>query len=391
MAEYLIQDESLKLLANVIREKSGKIEDMDIYDMAARVCQFETDTDIGTPTRGVIFYDYDGTILYTYTIEEARALTALPELPTHEGVTSSEWTHTLEEVNSNVSFLQVGALYECDKIIITIETTQNNFSLPLNFYQTVANGVSVNWGDGSNAQTFSSLNVDTSHTYTTAGEYKISFELLSGEMKMPDGKYLLNDTYPGNEDAMNTSLIKHIIYGFDVGTVNNNNSAGMFSCAQNLKSIIICNGVTRLNSNMFYHCYSLKCAIFPRTLQYIYNIFNEPRDLETIIIPNVNIISPSVGGFLRTNSYSSNTERIVLPDNFETNGVYAYVLFPASLKEIYFKSKIPINITTTSFDGLANDYKIYVPIEALDVYKTADVWSQFVDHMVGIVYDIPKK
>lgn len=36
--------------------------------------------------KDVKFYDYDGTLLYEYTIAEANALSELPELPTHDGL-----------------------------------------------------------------------------------------------------------------------------------------------------------------------------------------------------------------------------------------------------------------------------------------------------------------
>ena len=41
----------------------------------------------GTPvSKDVKFYDYDGTIVYSYTPEEFAALESLPDNPTHEGL-----------------------------------------------------------------------------------------------------------------------------------------------------------------------------------------------------------------------------------------------------------------------------------------------------------------
>jgi hypothetical protein len=34
----------------------------------------------------VTFYDYDGTLLHSYTVKEAQALTELPELPKQKGL-----------------------------------------------------------------------------------------------------------------------------------------------------------------------------------------------------------------------------------------------------------------------------------------------------------------
>ena len=36
--------------------------------------------------KDVNFYDYDGTLVASYTLSEAQALTALPNGPTHEGL-----------------------------------------------------------------------------------------------------------------------------------------------------------------------------------------------------------------------------------------------------------------------------------------------------------------
>lgn len=55
-----------------------------------------------TPTElqrnDVNFFDYDGTLLYAYTWDEAKELTELPPLPTHENMEVREWNYTLEDI-----------------------------------------------------------------------------------------------------------------------------------------------------------------------------------------------------------------------------------------------------------------------------------------------------
>ena len=46
----------------------------------------------------VNFFDYDGTLLYAYTYEEACALTELPPLPVHDELEVREWNYTLEDI-----------------------------------------------------------------------------------------------------------------------------------------------------------------------------------------------------------------------------------------------------------------------------------------------------
>lgn len=48
----------------------------------------------------VNFFDYDGTLLYAYSWEEAKELTMLPALPEHDGLEVREWNYTLEDIKA---------------------------------------------------------------------------------------------------------------------------------------------------------------------------------------------------------------------------------------------------------------------------------------------------
>lgn len=48
----------------------------------------------------VNFFDYDGTLLYAYSWEEAKNLTELPALPVHDGLEVREWNYTLEDIKA---------------------------------------------------------------------------------------------------------------------------------------------------------------------------------------------------------------------------------------------------------------------------------------------------
>lgn len=52
------------------------------------------------PDDPVKFWDYDGTLLYSYTDAEALALTSLPPNPSHTGLTAEGWNWTLAEIKS---------------------------------------------------------------------------------------------------------------------------------------------------------------------------------------------------------------------------------------------------------------------------------------------------
>ena len=64
--------------------------------------------------KDVNFYDYDGTLLHSYTAAEAQALTVLPELPTREGLICQGWNYDLATIKEYNGAVDVGALYITD-------------------------------------------------------------------------------------------------------------------------------------------------------------------------------------------------------------------------------------------------------------------------------------
>lgn len=109
----------------------------------------------------VKFIDYDGSVLTSYTSAEASALTAMPSLPSHEGLSAQGWNYTLEQMKSNLSSgtCNIGCMHTTDdgktRIKLTIQDPKYS-TIPIVFRQTVVKGVKVNWGDGSADQTYSS-------------------------------------------------------------------------------------------------------------------------------------------------------------------------------------------------------------------------------------------
>ena len=117
----------------------------------------------------VTFIDYDGSVLHSYSLAEAQALTELPALPSHDGLVCQGWNWTLEAIKALNRPVTVGAMYITDdgatRLHIRIATT-GRMTVPLYISQTVANGVSIDWGDGSAPETLAdSGDFKTSHTY----------------------------------------------------------------------------------------------------------------------------------------------------------------------------------------------------------------------------------
>ncbi len=139
----------------------------------------------------IIFYDFDGTIVARYTLEQAAALTALPTPPAHEGFTFQEWNHTLSEVTSTTHALDVGANYITTdgKTVMVVGMSNTggvsaSGTVKLNFYQSQSAGVSISV-DGKTAQTVSgtgnvSLSLPGWSMSPTAADKTITFTPADG-------------------------------------------------------------------------------------------------------------------------------------------------------------------------------------------------------------------
>jgi hypothetical protein len=133
----------------------------------------------------VNFYDWDGTLLYSYTKSEAMALTELPEFPTSEQFgTATAWNWTLSEIQSALSdryWIDVGAMYTIDHTQFFMSMTDSaNLKITIEF-----NAVSISawsgyvlWGDGTKSSVFCSKGgaQSVSHTYSEIGDYAIELD-----------------------------------------------------------------------------------------------------------------------------------------------------------------------------------------------------------------------
>ena len=127
----------------------------------------------------VNFFDYDGTLLYAYTWEEALELTELPEGPEHEGLVFQEWNYTLEDIWEQGSYeirgyADVGANY------VTNDGKTRyyiNNSIPTLVYSVYCNSNAIiNWGDGETSEHVASTSDPSQHIYNATGNFIIEVE-----------------------------------------------------------------------------------------------------------------------------------------------------------------------------------------------------------------------
>jgi hypothetical protein len=332
----------------------------------------------GTPTpvspKDVNFYDYEGTRVASYTIAEAQALAALPTQPTHSGLTGQGWNYTLAQVNAADRPMDVGAMYITDdgktRLYIRLD---KRLAVPLYFSQTVANGVTIDWGDGSSETMAGTGNLNITHTYAVGGDYMISLNPASG-CTLGLGNSSDSTTVIGG----NTNY-RFLLYKAEIGQrVTSIGNSAFYNC-YSLSSIIIPSGVTSIGNSAFFNCSALSSISIPSGVKSIGNsAFSYCRSISSIVIPSG---MTSIGDYAFYYCYSLSS--IIIPSSVTSIGNYAFngCTF---MKEYHFQRTTPPTLGGTSvFGSIPSDCIIYVPTASLNAYKNATNWSTHASKMVG--------
>ena len=301
----------------------------------------------------VNFYDYDGTLLHSYTVEEAQALTALPDGPTHTGLTFQGWNWDLASVNALTRGMNIGAMYITDDGKTRFHFRMEDIARPnvtINFTATVDGGVTIDWGDGTTEPSVGASNKEYSHVYTAQGDYTITLEVLSGTVSLVG-----SGSSSGN-----------VVFG---GTVRG---------ARNmLQSVEIGDGVTSIGNSAFQSCYSLASITIPGGVTSISNYaFQSCYSLASITIPD-GVTSISIYAF----AYCYSLASITIPGGVTSIGSKSFQKCEY-VKEYHLLPTTPPTLSKTdAFTGIPSDCVIYVPTGCLDAYKTATNWSTYADYM----------
>lgn len=239
-------------------------------------------------SKGVDFIDYDGTLLYSYTVEEAQALTELPKLPTQQGLICQGWNWSLEDIKAQGTELIVGATYITDdgktRLYIHIENDKR-MDVPILFRQSIPNGVEIDWGDGSPVETFTNsgfYNVEPIHKYNEIGDYVITLNPLEGCTLSFYG-YSSTNIMGNNKPRAYSNMLKKVEIGKNITAINEYT----FYYCYSLEYITIPNTITNIGVRAFYYCVSLKNVIIPNNIGDIKErLFYDCYSLEKISIPN---------------------------------------------------------------------------------------------------------
>ena len=393
-------------VADAIRTKKGMTAKINPQDFSSEIASIPAGGSAAVFKSDVNFYDYDGTLLHSYSKDEFLALSALPDLPTREGLTCQGWNYTLAKAKEYVTsygVLDIGATYITDdgktRLYIRI-TSKGRMTVPLYFSQTVANGVTIDWGDGSGTQTLTGTgNVNTTHTYASIGDYIITLTVTSGTFGLGSGgsSYSVMGS-TGNNGKVYCNMLQKVEIGSSVTSVG---SYTFYECSS-LSSINIPKGVRSIGSNVFNHCYSISSINIPESVTSIGNYtFQNCYSLSSINIPegvtsigtyafnycsslsSINIPKgvTSIGNYTFQNCYSLSS--INIPEGVTSVGSYTFRnCYGMAYYDFRASKSVPTLSNTNAFTNIPSDCKIVVPDSLYSSWTTATNWSTYKSKIV---------
>ena len=346
------------------------------------------------PEKDVNFIDYDGTILYSYTKAEFASLSALPANPTHTGLTAQGWNWSLSNAKTYVATygkLWIGQMYVTSSGKTEIDIELDDAGLLSPYLKIAVNGtVTVDWGDGSTADTVTGTSLTsvkyTPHTYATTGNYTISIGVTSGSFTFYNYYILSHTNSTNNTSRRYNSSVVAIRLGSGITSIGNN----AFAYCYHLQSVSIPSTVTSIGSNAFYYCYSLQGATIPSEVTSIEsNAFSYCQTLQNMTMPST-VTSIGSNAFYYCQSPQSMTissevtsignnafyycyslQSVTIPSGVTSIGSNAF----CSCSSLYFITFKPTTAPTVSnsnaWSSVPTDCTIYIPYSALASYLSA--------------------
>ena len=372
-----------------INETLGQIRDVMLREK----------TDAGIEKKDVSFYDYDGTLLHSYTVKEANMLTALPPTLAHEGLVFDGWNWSLEDINKLTRPMDIGAMYHTldgdTHIYIHLEEGHQDITFSI----CVNGNIVLDWGDGHLEQS-SLIGTDLTtpiqvpvHHYAAPGDYIIKFAV--------NGEAQLNENFSGvnskwlRESATKIEIGENVTIGMNAfnryGSLLNitipssitSLGESAFNGCRSLLNINIPSGVTRLEDGIFDSCVSLSTVTVPKSIEYFgENAFACCHSLQSITLPD-SLTFIGSWGFYECSSLSN----IIIParaNTIETNAfescyLLSNVVVPEDLRYIRggaFKnceslSNITIPITNHITDIGENAFYYCTSLSSINIPKGA--------------------
>lgn len=385
------------------------------------------------------FWDYDGTLLYSWTVAELATKTELPPLPSHDGLVCQGWNWTLQDIKDAGRELDIGALYITDdgktRLYVDVDTeTWDDFVL--NYWQSHHNATTVDWGDGTTPETKYDYSwVEHRHVYASSGSYVITLSVKEGTtMKLGNGSNGRRLIANSETDSGRCAMLKQV----EIGERMTNVTERAFYAAVRLKSVAVPSGVlfdpwrtfeqaanirsvtaafSSAISQTFYQCTNLRAIATPKgmtqaddyavTSTAIRQInFDMTAALSAQALERVHI--KAVNGQVRDFSSCRSLLEVTIPADATTfvaaafQGDYALRrvtclgdiasipaqvfqrCYPLRFVDFTHCTAVPTLANVNAFDQTHAQLEIRVPASLVDAWKAATNWSSLADHIVGV-------
>lgn len=403
MAKKLYEESRIAAIAEKIREKTGTDETYTTAEMPSGVeAVYEAGAASGggakvVEEKDVNFYDYDGTLLHSYTVAEAQALTELPPAPKQPGLIFQEWNWGLEDIKAHNRKVNVGANYITDdgktRLYIELPSAYTlDVSVLLN--TTVANGVVVDWGDGSATEPVPTKgNTTISHTYPNAGRYVIALEVVSGTLALGDENTAGCLIVSGNRTSglrkveTGNGIIKLRGYVFR-GTTNLRLSVSKYIQAigaysfmhSGIEFIVIPKNAT-ISLYAFSANRALKVCCFPSTLSGVLpsNLFGSGDAMKSVTIPD-GVTGIEANCFWECYGLTEMT----IPKDVVSIKANAFAHCNRLLVLRFLPEVPPVVENANAFTNFNTACVVEVPAASLATYKAATNYASISAQMVGV-------
>ena len=387
--------------------------------------------------KDVNFFDYDGTLLYSYTKAESDALTALPALPSHEGLVCQGWNYSLAEIRNEPDRVNVGCHYTTSDSLtkLYLSAAVGAPIKPFDLYLRIAaqSSVTVEWGDGTSSElqnedylpqvkhishSYSAPRSDTEFCIGISGGH---FEIggatqnnLFGGQLIPLDRVCLGTNCTAiaayafqNCGSLSTVSVPNSITGIGINAFQNCCNLKSFSIPSSitglgnytfqncfgLKSVAIPSSITGLGSYTFQYCYSLKSVTIPSEITSIgANMFYQCQTMHSAVLSD-GILSVSANMFdscrnMRTvrlssvmTSLSSNMfvgckllPLVVVPSNVRSIGSMAFYNCESLTVVDLSAFTDPAQIPTLQADAVSS---VFYNVPALFYVANAEMLSAF--------------
>jgi hypothetical protein len=423
-----VQETSLTAIADEIRKKTGKKDKIKFpTGFVSEIDSIQTGGGSAPAEeikeKDVNFFDYDGTLIASYTEAEAKTLTTLPTPPEHSGLVFQGWNYTLEEVKANAEMADIGALYTTDDgaTRLEIEVLERR-DIRVRFSQTKASGVLIDWGDGKSERSSGIAGQTYAlHNYEEQGKYTITLAI-DDDCNVTLGSYssylICIDSLSSNaaQNALQKLYIGDRVVKIDKSAFSNHHALHRVSMNQGITAIneacfkyssidfiTIPPGIDSIPYGAFNSCSCLKNISLPVNVRNLdqYSIY-QCNALKRLNLKNVtNPQSRAISGNKAINKIVVNADIAYIPNYFCSDCAgLEMVTFLGKVKIFYsgalsscysLKSvdlthceSVPTLQDGTVFSNASSDLEILVPAALADEWRQATNWTALASKIKGV-------